>query len=90
MNAPLLLYPIFYPKPEADHEAESHALLGEDKDFVKRAEAGEWVPAKELDKLNEERMRAGKPFLRVTYRTYAQDEKDDLNLLKQRGKSDFT
>ena len=86
-NAPLSFYSIFNPKPPKPPNA--MALLGEDKDIVARALKGEWVPAAELDKINMDRMTKGEPFLRLHYGKY-EDDKDNLPILREKAKSDFT
>ena len=88
-NAPLcVMEPIAsIPKVPTPHNAA--ALCGEDKDMVARALRNEWVPAAELDKINEARMMKGEPFLRLHYGKYS-DDKDNLPMLREMAKSDFT
>lgn len=64
------------------------ALKWEDADVVEHAMKGEWVPAKELDKLNDERMKKGEPFLVIPYKTYAED-KEHLGVIRKQARGDF-
>lgn len=64
------------------------ALQGEDVDLVELAMKGEWVPAHELEKLNEERMAKDEPYLVMPYRPYEED-KDHLTTMRKQARNDF-
>jgi len=86
INAPLMFNPLFGPqKPENKN---LKGLEGDDAEFVKRAEAGEWVPSDVLERINEERMKNGEPFIRLHYGKYA-DDAPKLFMLKQQAAHDF-
>ena len=57
VNAPLLMYKQFMPKP-VKHK-DMMALPGEEKDLIERALRGEWIPAEQLDIINTQRMNNG-------------------------------
>lgn len=64
------------------------ALKGEDVDFIELAMQGKWVPAKQLDTLNEQRMVKGEPWLVIPYRPYEED-KQYLAVMRKEAKADF-
>jgi len=64
------------------------ALKGEDVDFVELAMKGEWVPAKLLDSLNDDRMKKGQPWLVIPYKPYEED-KQHLGALRKQAHGDF-
>lgn len=74
--------------PAKPRPKELRPLKGEDKDMVEKALRGEWIPAEELEAINEQRFRNGQPYLLIHPRKY-QDEKDQLPLLRKRAKKDF-
>lgn len=73
------------PKPPT---AEKKALRGEDKELVEKALQGEWIPAQELEELNEDRFKRGQPYLVIHPRKY-EDEKEELSTLRRRAKGDY-
>ena len=87
INVPLLRVPgcNVPPKPRP---AELKPLRGEDKEMVEKALRGEWIPAEELDAINEKRFENGQPYLIIHPRSY-EDEKEQLPLLRSRAKKDF-
>jgi hypothetical protein len=74
--------------PAKPRPKELRPLKGEDKDMVEKALRGEWIPAEELEAINEQRFRNGQPYLLIHPRKY-QDEKDQLPMLRKRAKKDF-
>ncbi|CAB9513030.1 resistance protein [Seminavis robusta] len=64
------------------------ALKGENADVVELAMKGEWVPAKELDEINDKRMKKGEPWLVIPYRPYEED-KHHLRVMRQQARGDF-
>lgn len=89
-NVPLMHYPqlMWAKDPNAKEHHEHEEDLGSDEDLIKRAEAGEWIPSAELDRINEDRMKKGLPFLMLKYGKYEND-KDFLGKLKKRAAKDF-
>jgi len=83
---PLTFSPVLKRKKKVPKYARH--LYGEDADFVKLAMEGEWVPLKELEELNEERMKKGEPFLVLPYKKYEEDKKN-LALLRRQAHDDF-
>eukprot|EP00547_Thalassionema_nitzschioides_P004618 CAMPEP_0194213062 /NCGR_PEP_ID=MMETSP0156-20130528/13366_1 /TAXON_ID=33649 /ORGANISM="Thalassionema nitzschioides, Strain L26-B" /LENGTH=703 /DNA_ID=CAMNT_0038941007 /DNA_START=105 /DNA_END=2216 /DNA_ORIENTATION=- len=67
---------------------ERKALKGEDAELVEKALKGEWIPAQDLEELNEARFERGQPYLIVPPRSYG-EEKDKLALLRRRARKDF-
>lgn len=86
INIPLTRSPVLRRKKKIPKY--SRHLYGEDADFVKLAMEGEWVPLKELEELNEERMKKGEPLLVVPYKKYEED-KTNLPLLQRQAYDDF-
>mmetsp|Transcript_5869 Transcript_5869/g.16515 ORF Transcript_5869/g.16515 Transcript_5869/m.16515 type:complete len:589 (+) Transcript_5869:195-1961(+) len=87
INVPLMFVKGCCIPPKAKTD-DKRPLRGEDKELVERALRGEWVPAKDLEELNEDRFNKGQPYLVIHPRKY-QDEKDDLLNLRRRAKDDF-
>lgn len=90
-NMPLMRHPqlMWVKDPNAKDHHEHEEDLGTDEELVRRAEAGEWIPAKELDRINTDRMNRGEMFLKLRYGKYEND-KDYLGKLKKRAAADFT
>lgn len=90
--AALINVPLLWVKgcnvPPKPRPAELRALRGEDKEMVEKALRGEWIPAAELEAINEHRFQNGQPYLLIHPRSY-EDEKDDLHALRRRAKEDF-
>mmetsp|Transcript_46454 Transcript_46454/g.129429 ORF Transcript_46454/g.129429 Transcript_46454/m.129429 type:complete len:728 (+) Transcript_46454:189-2372(+) len=86
INAPLMFNPLYGPQPDEDLNLKG--LLGDDVDLIKRAEAGEWVPLADLERINLERMKKGEPFLRMHYGKYA-DDAPKLWKMRQQAAADF-
>lgn len=88
VNMPLLFVAVLKPRrPKPPKWA--RGLQWEDPEFVDRALSGEWVPSKQLDLLNLERMRKGQPFLVIPIRSYEEDKQKGLSELKAQSKADF-
>lgn len=89
-NAPLSRYPQLQNpvNPNAEVHDDHEEDMVSDEELVKRAEAGQWVPARELDRINEARMASGEQFLRIPYGSYAKEAKH-LGKLRKRAGSDF-
>jgi MFS family permease len=85
-NLPLYMNPLFGPREPEDKNLVG--VSGSDAEIIKKAESGEWVPMAEIERINEERMKAGQPFLRLHYGKY-EDEKPRLWKLKEGAESDF-
>ena len=86
INAPLMFNPMYGPEKEEDVNLKG--LLGDDVDIVKHAEAGEWVPLEDLERINLEKMKQGEPFVRMHYGKYA-DDAPKLWKLRQQAAADF-
>lgn len=90
--AALINVPLIWVKgcsvPPKPRPPELRPLRGEDKEMVERALRGEWIPAEELDAINEHRFDTGQPYLIVRPRSY-EDEKIELPFLRRRAKKDF-
>lgn len=67
----------------------SRILKGEDTDFVQKALNGEWIPAEELSKINNERFETGHHFLRIPWTPYEED-RDRLKAIKMHAAEDFS
>jgi len=64
------------------------ALKGEDVDLVDCVIRGEWVPAHELEKINDARLEKNQPFLVIPYRPYGED-KEHLKTMRKQARNDF-
>ena len=88
VNMPLLFVSVLKPRrPKPPKWA--RGLQWEDPEFVDRALSGDWVPSKQLDLLNLERMRKGQPFLVIPIRSYEEDKQKGLSELKAQSKADL-
>ena len=89
-NVPLMAYPQLMwakdPNAKPDHEHDED--FGTDDELAKRAESGQWIPAADLARINEARMTAGQPFLKLPVGKY-KDDADYLGKLKKRAVSEF-
>jgi hypothetical protein len=89
-NAPLMRYPqlMWSSDPNAPLHTDHEEDMATDEELIKRAEAGEWIPAKELDRINMDRFNKGEKFLRIPYGSYAKDA-PFLGKLRKRARTDF-
>ena len=74
--------------PDKPRTSDKKPLKGEDKEMVEKALRGEWIPAKVLEEMQEERFKNNQPYLVLPVRSYA-DERDELRELRKRAKEDF-
>jgi hypothetical protein len=78
LSAALINVPLLFEKALKRKKAvpdDSRQIKGEkDEDIVKRALAGEWVPAKSLHAINIQRVKAGDQFLAIPNRTFEEDK----------------
>mmetsp|Transcript_15553 Transcript_15553/g.25547 ORF Transcript_15553/g.25547 Transcript_15553/m.25547 type:complete len:490 (-) Transcript_15553:40-1509(-) len=74
--------------PDKPRTSEKKPLKGEDKEMVEKALRGEWIPAKVLEEIQEERYKNNQPYLVLPVRSYG-EERDELKELRMRAKEDF-
>ena len=90
--ASLVNVPLMFKKglgiPPKKLPAESRALLGEEKELVDKILRGEWIPAEQLNALNEQRENKGQPYLVIQAGKF-KDDKHNLRKLRLEAMNDY-
>mmetsp|Transcript_16605 Transcript_16605/g.24538 ORF Transcript_16605/g.24538 Transcript_16605/m.24538 type:complete len:685 (+) Transcript_16605:91-2145(+) len=86
VNTPLLRHKGLRRRPKKT-PAHSRVLNGEDEEIIEKALRGEYVPIREVDWINEERIKKGQPILILRPGKY-EDEKE-LDQLRANAMNDF-